>query len=113
MQFCHPHWDSLKEAIKERGLWPYVSQGGEEVARRTVASLEDGDSKDTFDPLMGAHWAIVHNAMSMVDNPVYFFATDKCCPICESERGGGPEAEWWIKNSADEQKQKALAMGLL
>jgi hypothetical protein len=81
MKFCQPHWESLREAIRERGLYRFVAKSGPEVMGKMVA---DHGEAENFEPLMGAHNAILSQIMRiggidvMMDNPD---GTERC-PIC-------------------------------
>lgn len=79
MRFCQAHWDALREKIDEKGLSSLVSESGEEIARRTVRELEEGEHTiDNYDPLMAAHWAIANNVMGIIAdagmNPLYLLS---------------------------------------
>lgn len=90
MKFCNSHWESLRQAIQDRGLTPLISSSGEEAAEKLADELQRGENVDNFDPLMRAHNAIWANAMSFVadggGNPLAMLdpeAPDKVqCPIC-------------------------------
>jgi hypothetical protein len=92
MKFCMPHWEALKKAIAVRGLNDFVSVGGKEALAREVGDLKgEKKTRANFDPLMGAHWTIVNNAMQqitavggspfalMMPNPEH---PELECPIC-------------------------------
>lgn len=92
MKFCAPHWDSLTQAIKSRGLGDFVSATAEESFQRMKGSLGGKpESLKTFDPLMAAHNMIVNNAMRFASefggNPLALLFGDPEhpeheCPIC-------------------------------
>lgn len=63
MKFCTDHWTKLKAEIERRGLSSLIATSGEQAAAQAHQELKDGASKATFDPLMGAHNAIVVRAM--------------------------------------------------
>lgn len=93
MKFCQTHWDALKKAISVRGLMDFVADGGEECVRRQADQVHSGGriTKENYDPLMAAHWAIAGNAMEllnrngmtalalMVNDPEH---PERECPIC-------------------------------
>jgi hypothetical protein len=92
MRFCIPHWEALKKAITVRGLNDLVPVSGEEAMKREVSHMEGQKiTRANFDPLMGAHWTLVNNAMEyiqkvggnplalMVQNPDH---PEHECPIC-------------------------------
>lgn len=108
MKPCQNHWDALRLAIDKRGLSQFVAKSGQEVARKMVD--EEADKKANFEPLMGAFMNIVQNAVRI--GGMYLLADD-FCPICESEKNGGPPADWWIDNAADNELQRAVELGLI
>ncbi len=101
---CADHWAALRAAISERGLDPFVSKSGKEAAARMVAELTGGARRETFDPLMSAHNAIVSNAVEVVG---LFILTVDGCPICyiAAEAPDGHPAKSdvknWIRYAAD------------
>jgi hypothetical protein len=87
MKFCQDHWDRLRAAIDARGLGGLVARDGERALENMAAELEAGPgaaSLTTFDPLMGAHWAIVNNIMGFVGLAVMAPNADgsERCPLC-------------------------------
>lgn len=111
MKMCPDHWERLRQAIKDRGLWHLVATGGEQAARNLKAELEDGPSIQTFDPLMAAHNAIAANAIGSPVGLELMFGDH--CPIClprdrHTEQCSGPPCpltpasfEAWIDLAAD------------
>lgn len=95
MQICQAHWDALKKEISDLGLERFVSKTGAEA----VQGLVDG----SFDPLMGAHNAIVSNAL---DN-FGLEALEDGCPICRFDVAG------WLPLAAADQRDIAHTRGLL
>lgn len=81
MNICQDHWNRLRELIDERGLMPFVPEGGETAALQTADRLEraqQGEEETTvanFNPLMDAFWALGANAMRLIGeagaNPLY------------------------------------------
>lgn len=79
MQFCMPHWNTLREKIEAAGLTVLVSESGEEAAKKQVDRIQTSDvTVDNFDPLMQAHNAIAGNAFSLISqaggDPMYLMA---------------------------------------
>lgn len=80
MEFCTPHWDALRTAIKDRGLEVLVAESGPEVVGKMKRQLTDKTvTVDSFDPLMGAHNAIVTNALQLTGIAVL---QQDGCPLC-------------------------------
>lgn len=116
MRICQEHWGRLRTAIEERGLASLISGDGHKLMDKLQSELaQGGQTVETYDPLSNANFAIWSNAlerggpylMGQKENGEHY------CPICESVEHGGPDADWWINSAADEQREKALAMGLI
>jgi len=121
MKFCVNHWAKLRAAIVERGLDGLIAKSAEEAASRTMAELEAGPSRTTFDPLMYAHNAILSNVLDLAGLPVMMDnedGTDRC-PLCymishcRCGRGDGCEFNTWIHRAADDARECALELGLV
>lgn len=92
MRFCTSHWERLQAAIDTRGLGALVAENGEQAARNLQSEMTEGPSIDNFDPLMGAHNAIVNMAMKTISeqysqNTRMLFADPNehpewACPVC-------------------------------
>ncbi len=97
MKFCQPHWEQLKNAIKVRGLFDFVSSSGMEAVTKTSA---DQSKAENFEPLMGSHNMIVANALQA--GGLYMMGTKEdgtpYCPVCEAEKHGHTG---WIDKAAD------------
>lgn len=105
MKMCMPHWERLRTAIQERGIWHLVSRNGEEAKQRLEKSLESGKI-ESFDPLISAHNMIVSNAVR--SGGMYLMGEkpdgSEYCPLCEldlhlTEMGEGSEE--WIEAASD------------
>src|SRR5512138_3437959 len=87
VKFCQSHWDKLRAAIDARGLSRFIAKDGTEALRRTTIELEQQKSvRESWDPLMSAHWAIVNNAMSSTPAGLALMAPNEDgsdrCPLC-------------------------------
>lgn len=84
MRMCTAHWARLRGELTGLGLGGFIADTGEEVARRTMRGVVEGLSLDSFEPLMGAHMAILSNTVRMCG--LYVLANDtdgsERCPIC-------------------------------
>ncbi len=132
MNICQNHWDKLRAAIDARGLSALIASSGEQAASNTARELQDGQSIDSYDPLMAAHWAIASNAADTIQrfggNPLITLfsggddqpAHTKCnlcylnwmmdehdrhCtePDCQKPKGDLAHYDWMIDRAADEQ----------
>lgn len=76
MKFCRPHWEALKQAIKDRGLYDQVATSGEEAAQRFA--------NGTPDPLMDAYTRISFRAVDYVGMGLMMHLPDgtEPCPVC-------------------------------
>lgn len=67
MKFCDAHWQRLRELIVERGLGDLIAPSGETAFAQMADQLQKNDvTLVNFDPLMGAFWAVVANAMKAI-----------------------------------------------
>lgn len=76
---CQPHWDGLRAAIDERGLGHLVARSGDAAVAGLISELETGTRLENFDPLMGAHNAIVNRCLETLG---YEVLMNDGCPIC-------------------------------
>jgi hypothetical protein len=138
MKFCQSHWEAVRTAIDERGLTPFIAKDSQVAAAQIAKQVQEWRSgKDTFDPLMAAHWNIATNAMLTLQragvNPLYLMTEDSAaaagrstCPLCELnyvhkqsckdpsctldiERG----YDWMIARAADDALAQARDYGLV
>jgi hypothetical protein len=138
VKFCKPHWDALRLAITNRGLGDFVSKDGTEAMDRDLRSLDGKPSaKEHFDPLMGAHWALINRAMDTLGqvgiSPLVLMASDpehpeRECPICylnylsaehdktcndpACQKPKGLTFDNWIESVADHMKKVVAEMPL-
>lgn len=79
MRFCDDHWARLREAITAQGLDDLIAPTGERAAANIRAELEgEPPTLRTFDPLMGAHWAIVNNVSATIGHAtLYLLGADE------------------------------------
>ena len=82
MKMCMNHWESLREAIKARGLYSLVADNGEKAVSNLASELEDGQTIDNYDPLMSAHNAILSNSMDALGPSALMLFTGDYCPLC-------------------------------
>lgn len=108
MNLCEKHWEELKQAIKDRGLYHLVAKSPEEATQNAVDSLEG--KEPPFDPLMSASNMIFSHALDAVGFDVMRpeeGADKPPCPICHMlkvcscGRGDGCDINNWIKYAAD------------
>lgn len=86
MKWCESHWDGLRAEVERQGLGVLVPDSGEKAAQAFVRQAAGEKSVDTFDPLMGAMWAInsfIGSTMGM--NLLWVMSIDGC-PICEADK---------------------------
>lgn len=93
------------------GLSPYISDSGEEVARKLAREGANGPSVDVFDPLMGAHNSLVIsavNASGPLATDLMFGRTEdgeQWCPLCfvNQKNPHGYNYDVWLEQAALEQ----------
>lgn len=82
MKFCQPHWDQLREAIKNLGL-AHLIKSGEDLVEATVQQLNGlGDDISTYDPLNSAHWNIIDHCITDAGVNVLYLMSGDYCPLC-------------------------------
>jgi hypothetical protein len=92
VRFCPDHWTALRHAVALQNLDALIAETGESAAANLISEMAKGSTIDNFDPLMGAHNAIVAQAMTIIkerytQNPLMVMADDTehpewACPIC-------------------------------
>lgn len=91
MKICQTHWEQLKQAIKAKGLFDFVSGTGKEAMTRIVGQLQgQSETKQNFDPLMACNNMLWGNALQV--GGLYLMGTDEqgneYCPVCEADKHG-------------------------
>lgn len=115
MKFCQQHWDRLKDLIREAGLYKYVAESGEDLAKRL-------DREFTIpDPLFSCHNNLT--AFALKNGGLYLMGQDEngndYCPMCECKKAGIDgklnEAldEQWMKSEVNAAKNWYIEKGLL
>lgn len=94
MRFCQDHWDKLRAEVEARGLGDLVAKDSATVAAQLRDALKRRETTAmNFDPLMGAHWVIVNNAMDTIaragGQPLYLMTRGDEDPVT----GYGPQYE--------------------
>jgi len=91
MQICHDHWNELKNAICQRGMWKLVSpdKAGHPPVQIRSQSLT-GRSLDPLD--MAGHLISSQAVMALGE----YLESRNYCPLCEVEHnlGHGFSHEW-------------------
>jgi hypothetical protein len=112
MKMCQPHWDKLRQAIKDRGIYFLVAGSSEQAISNIVADLK-GEPSD-YDPLMDCHWMITKRALELWGLQLMWTKEDGTdyCPVCEAERHGATESIW-IDGPADSALKFCRQKGLV
>jgi hypothetical protein len=96
MYMCQDHWQNLKHAIRQRGLWPLVTPSGYLAPETPEEILELNAAQFHFDPLMAASYLISQQAHAA------FGSTGFECPLCEVDRNlGHGISHDWIDTDSD------------
>lgn len=125
MKFCQPHWDKLRAAVESRGLGHLIAANGRDAHARAVAELQGRSERDDFDPLMAAHWMIVHAVQQRIGLALFF--GEDVCPVCEGIKTNEgvvdpklgrvytPEEEesYWIDGPANAVLDEARRLGFM
>ena len=112
MRMCMDHWNALRKAIDDRGLYGLVAKSGEAAIASIVRHVEKtADQKADFDPLMNANFAIY--AAFLEDAGPAGLCFDGC-PLCEVAKSPKEKLdEEWINGVSDDQLATARALGLV
>lgn len=108
MNLCQSHWDRLREKIEAKDLMRFAAPDGKTATRMMVDQIERGQlhTKDTvtkqnFDPLMGAFFAIGNNGMQFISqagvNPLYLMTEGPEDPVDIAVFPNAPEGATWPK----------------
>jgi hypothetical protein len=99
MQICQDHWHEIKNAIRQRGLWKFVTPAGYASGQSIRPELNPNPIPSTFDPLMAESLMISEQARMAFGS---YAAVRSDCPLCEAEQnlGAGTALEW-IDTDAD------------
>lgn len=124
MRFCKPHWDALRAAVTQRGMDHLVAKSGEEAMASMVAELGGTATKQDWDPLMAAHWAIVTRVTERVG--LAALTTPDFCPLCAVQESyehvaatydpipaGAVDAQHWVDSCMDAMLRHARECGLM
>lgn len=126
MRMCADHWASLRAAIDAAGLGALVAENGEDATRRLAESSRNGTTIDTFEPLLGAHNAILSNALALAGLQIMHPNEDgtERCPLCflnqmhalhcKDSGCAGPESnpfDEWIDNATEDMVKEWKAFG--
>lgn len=99
MYICQNHWHELKNAVRQRGLWPLVTPAGYLAAETPEEILELNAAQFTFDPLMAASLMIAEQARAAFGSAL---AASIHCPLCEvDENLGDGLSNDWIDTDTD------------
>lgn len=102
MNWCQPHYDKLKDAIKERGLWNLVGNGAQDA--------KDAIEGKRFDPLLWS-WASINSFMLQSPGLNGRILT---CPFCILVDDGQPElVDKWLAGCLDDCYKAAIESGAI
>lgn len=113
MNWCKPHWQQLREALKAKGLDGFGAQTGEEAAAEIASQLEGNE--ESFDPLLGC-WSRVNAAMaeSLTSLGRGHEILQLRCPLCILVDDGQPHTVAnWIDGVTEEARMYAVHQGLI
>jgi hypothetical protein len=123
VKFCEDHWALLRKAIDDRGLGGFVADSGEQLGKMMVSEATEGRTVDNFDPLMGAHNAIMSNALDLVGIALCAPNEDgsERCPLCfltETHKANCDDPDCtvesfdhWIDKAADDMQAASEELG--
>ncbi len=115
MRCCQAHWDMMKHAVKDHGMWPLVSPDAETVVDDATKQLKGIDTP--FEPLMSMYWHWMGCALK--EGGLYLMGSDgphdgHYCPICEYEKHAeGFVAIEAVGSVAQQMREYCLQEGLI
>jgi len=97
MRFCLPHWEQLKQALKDAGMSHLITNGGEQLAEKLKRESEG--QAVVPDPLFEAHNMMLERAMNHLGPYIMFQKEDGTdyCPLCEVNEKLMPHPETKLK----------------
>lgn len=108
MNWCKPHWEQLRQKLKDKGLDGFGAKTGEAAADHLAKEIK-GD-KAEFDPLLGC-WARINAAM--LESPGCRGRIMQC-PLCILVDDGQPETvENWLDGCTQNALDYAFEQGLI
>ena len=123
MKICTEHWESLRTAIKSKGMWHLVAASGEQLVGRLEKELKDEAAIE--DPLMAANMMIWSRAIKL--GGIYLMGQKEdgsaYCPLCELDYHADPKdpnlkdgekpSENWIEGCTEALRKENQAKGLI
>lgn len=101
MKLCQDHWHELKNAIRQRGLWEFVTPVESSAMQTTQQELETEypQGQEPLDPLRTISGLISEQAVMAFGA---YLLTRNDCPLCEVEYNLGQGTSFeWIEVDAD------------
>lgn len=117
MKMCKLHWETCRDAIRERGMYDLVLKSGEAALENIEKELK-GDTAH-FDPLMAMnnHWwgaALQAGGLYLMGEAPDGSNEGHYCPLCEFEKHSeGFVAEEAVGAIADQMADHARKEGLI
>lgn len=112
MKMCQPHWDKIRDRIKDLGLDHLGAQNAEQAHADMVAQAKGEET--ALDPLMTAHNMILSRALE--EGGLYIMGLKEdgshYCPICEAVAHGQDE-KFWIEGPTNAVLKMAQDDGLV
>lgn len=105
MKLCEDHHNWLIVELYQRGLTRWVPDNSDEAHERYLKTREQGITKETFEPVFFAAFAIMVNAAKF--GGVNTSEEDNGCPICAEP----DERQSWLGFAADDAHKEALRLG--
>lgn len=96
VEFCTSHWNQLKVAIDQQGLWSLVSEGADDAGRKFQERADGSDpTVDNFDPLLEA-WGMLMTHSLQIGAAIIL--SKGGCPLCimnadHDERCDAPDCQ--------------------
>lgn len=90
MKMCQPHWDMMRNEIRELGIYDWVAQSGQVAMEQLGDQVRRGENTPVnYDPLMASHNMIMTRALEGLG--LIVMAENFGCPICFLNERRTPE----------------------
>lgn len=117
MQFCDPHMEELRTALKVRGLWGF--QAKSEAETKALMRIINGEMLETddpalFDTVLASQCIIFQRAVDRGGLYILFGDPEgnPLCPLCEVTANTMEKSADWIAHACDGVMKTAHEFGL-
>lgn len=110
LSLCPAHWKEIKDKVAEFGMDHLIKKTANEALADIRGQLEGAPAEQTFDPLMGAYWAIQTTYLRGAGLAAF---QSGLCSLCDVDQESPGRATNWIEGSVTDQFNRAKHLGLI